>query len=67
MDGLHDSAVAGFPPFNQGGRLAARAERRDHILISSPVQIFLDVGNDHVPFGDQDPAPRNQLQILYEA
>ena len=67
VDSLYDPAVTGFPPFNPGSRLAARTERRDGILISSAVQIFLNMRDDHVPFGNQDPASRNQLQVLDEA
>ena len=67
MDSFHDPAITGFPPFNPGGRLAAWTDRRDGIQVSSAVQIFLNMRDDHVPFGDQDPASRNKLQVLDEA
>ena len=67
VNSFHDSAIAGFPAFNPGSRLAARTERRDGILVSPAVQIFLNMRDDHVPFGNQDPASRNQLQVLDEA
>ena len=57
----------GIVVFMDTGRLAAaRTLVRNGLLHTeaAPVQIFLHMGDNHVPFGHQHPVPRHQLQAL---
>ena len=50
------------------GLAAAGTIRRHEALKvkAAAVQVFLDMGNDHIPLGNEDAVARHQLQVLHE-
>lgn len=64
MQSFYGATVAGLTAVGSGFGTTAGADRRRDVSISSTIQIILYMWDDHVSFGNKNPASGYKLQIF---
>ena len=64
MQSFYGATVAGLTAVGSGFGTTARADRRRDVGIPSTIQIILYMWDDHVSFGNKNPASGYKLQIF---
>ena len=64
MQSFYGATVAGLTAVGSGFGTTARADRRRDVGIPSAIQIILYMWDDHVSFGNKNPASGYKLQIF---